>query len=490
MQLDEFERWSWLLPTSSEWGLNYRGKLDLREQLFSLETTPGQTALPLAFKLRVADILAKPRWAALWTLRDLPINSVRSLIAEMTPAIPASLPLAGTMTGVLGVSRAGLQGRVVLKDVSVGDVQASEADVVVEGSTLTLLPTPIQWNQRRGRLAARFDAATGARDLDFQATRMPIADLAKLPLIPPVPYLTHFQGGTFAGTVRYQANAAGEATWIVDADLAETSLRIDGMTSPVRIESAALAWRPASLSVTSVRGEAAGIGFQGAYQNGRLRLAIETLSPAEFGALLEPTLSRPGSLLSRTLRRREPLPEWLRLRKLSGELHIGSLRLTGKTIDNVRTPFRWLGPDLHAGPFTARFLGGSLTGEVAIELAGAQPRFRGQVGLQGVQWRNVELDIEGNVRAEGFDAALWDSLVADGSFSARQSPAPGDQDWQTASGCFLFRPSRLELDGVEASVGGVTYTGQGMTAPDGRLAIELTAPRRTLKLTNVIIPFE
>jgi AsmA protein len=490
LQLDEFERWSWLLPTSSEWGLDFRGKLDLREQMFTLETTPGKTLLPVAFKVRVTDILARPRWAALWTLRDLPVNSLRSLIAEMTPAIPANLPLAGKVTGVLSVSRSGVHGRVVLNDASIGEVTAEQAGVIVEGSTLTLLPTPVVWNQRKAKLAARFDAATSARDLEYQTAEMPIADLSKLPFIPPVPYLGQFQGGQFAGTVRYQADAAGVATWTVETGVTETTLRLDGLALPVRIQSAALAWRSPSLSLTAIRGEVGGIEFEGDYRNERLNLHIETLSVGELGTVLEPAFHRPGSLLSRTLRRREPLPEWLRLRKLSGELIIGDLSLGARKIDNLRTPFRWTGPSLEAGPLAGTFQGGTLSGQVNIELAGAQPLFRGQLGLNGVQWRNIELDIEGDVHAEGEGAALWASLAADGSFAARQPSALTDQDWRTASGCFLYRPDRLELNGVQASIGGVTYTGQGASTFDGRLALDLTAPRSSLKLSNLLIPFE
>lgn len=490
LQLDEFERWGWLLPSSSAWGLDYRGKLDLREQQFSLETTPGQTTLPVAFRLRVADILAKPRWAALWTLRDLPVSSVRSLMAEMTPAIPATLPLSGSMTGVLSVSRSGVQGRVVLKDAAVGEVTASEAGVLVEGSTLTLLPAPIRWNQRRGRLTARFDAATGARDLEFQVNQMPIADLARLPLLPPVPYLSQLQGGSFAGTIRYQAGAAGDTTWTVDTALSETSLQIDGLAGPVRIESATLAWRPASMALTNLRGEVGGVEFWGAYRNDRLQLAIDALSLAELDAVVGPAFQRPGSLLSRTLRRQEPLPEWLRQRKLSGELTIGSLTLGERRVDKVRAPFRWVGPEVQAGPFSGGFLEGALMGNVAVDLAGPRPLFRGQLALEGVEWRNMELDVEGDVRGEGMGAALVASLSADGSFSARQLSALSDQDWRTASGCFAYRPNRLELTGVQANVGGVTYTGQGASTPEGRLAIELTAPRRSLKLSNLLIPFE
>src|SRR5688572_8328610 len=123
MELDDFERWGWLFPGNSGWGMDYKGALDLENQTLEVETRAPERAaavLPLSVRLRATRLSADTSWGALITLRGVPLDSMRSLAEEIGTEIPAGLPLQGTLTGALGYSPAGgFRGKVAVAEASV-----------------------------------------------------------------------------------------------------------------------------------------------------------------------------------------------------------------------------------------------------------------------------------------------------------------------------------------------------------------------------------
>ncbi|MCC6590326.1 MAG: AsmA family protein [Bryobacterales bacterium] len=493
LQLDEFERWGWLLPSTSGWGLTYRGLLNLRDQEFVLGTVePPSGKAPVACRVRVVEMFARPRWVALWTLRELPLDSLRALLAELAPALPTNLAAGGKVSGVVSMSRNGVHGRVRVQDAVSGDATADQADVLVEGSSLILEPARIAWDKRTATVEGRFDAATGARAVNLQATQMPVKDLSKFGVAADMPLFTGLQGGRWTGQIGYTIAPEADPEWTIDAHVEDFALPVDGLREPVRIASAAVALHGEALALQQMHGRAGEIAFRGSYQSSRrapLRISVERTSIADIVSLLEPSLHRPGSLLSRTLRRTEPAPEWLRSRRTAGALAIGTLEHGEQTVENLRAAFVWLGPTIQLSDISGTYSSGRLQGALTTQLVTGEPRFQGTVALDAAKWRDGTLDLQAQLRAEGLGPSFTRSLVLEGSFSAKDLDPVNDQDWRTATGCFLYHAPRLELTGVQATIGDQIYIGQGATNPDGRLALDLSNARRTLRIPSLIAPF-
>lgn len=493
LQLDEFERWGWLLPSTGGWGLNYRGLLNLRDQEFVLGTVePPSGNAPLACRVRVVEMFARPRWVALWTLRELPLDSLRALLTELAPALPANLTIGGKVTGVVSMSRSGVQGRVRVQDAVSGEVTAEQADVLVEGSSLILEPARITLDRRTATVEGRFNAATGARAIKLQATQMAVKDLSRLGLAADIPLFAGLQGGRWTGQIGVQIEPDTEPEWTINAQLEDFALPVNGLREPVRIAAAAVAVHGEALSLQQMRGRAGDVAFRGSYQSSRrapLQITVERTSIADLVSLLEPSLHRPGSLLSRTLRRTEPAPEWLRTRHTAGSIAIGTLEYGEQAAENVRAAFTWHGSTIQLSDLTGIYSAGKLQGALTARLDSGEPRFQGTISLDGAKWRDGTLDLQAELRAEGLGPAFTRSLVLEGSFSAKDLDPVNDQDWRTANGCFVYRAPRLELTGVQAAIGDGIYVGQGSTNPDGRLALDLSSPRRTLRIPSLIAPF-
>lgn len=471
LQLDEFERWGWLLPTSTGRGLDYRGLVDFEDRRFQLETTqPGQTPLPLAVRMRVSDLLGRPRWAVHWTLRDLPLESLRALLTELTPAIAGDLPQSGAVSGALSITSRGLQ----------GSLKTADSTLFLDGPVLTL---------QNANMEVRYDAATGARDIRYDLDAYPIAQLSQLTYLTPPPFLAALRHGTATGTVRYQLDAAGTPTYSGDIRLADTQFTLPGLADPVKLTSAAITLRPAGVAIRDMSGTVGTVAFTGSYNRGRIAIAARPTTVVELRRLLAPVLQRPTSLLSR-FRRAETAPEWLRARRLDGTLEFASLAAGDHTVERLRVPFSWRGPRITVEGLQGAAYEGDLTGRVTVTADGPTPSFKGSFSLTGAAWHGAQIDLSGDARADGLDLDFANSLTIQGSFAARNLDLP-DPAIKSVRGCFQYRPARIDLTALEAPAGTVLYQGQGTTTPDRRLSVDLAAPNnRTLRFTNLRLPFE
>jgi hypothetical protein len=491
VELDEFERWGWLLPSNSARGLNYRGRLDLRNQSFVVQTA-GREALPLALRLRSSDMLSRPRWAAHWIIRDLPLNSLAALMGELAPATRTELPLRGAASGVLGMSPLGLQGMLEVRTAAIGALQTEHAVLVVEGTKFRMPATTVTWANRKGMLTGTFDISSGMADWRLETAAVALAELARLPLAVPAPF-PGLEGGIFAGTITGRTRDTRTPEWTFDGKLEQAAVRVDGLAEPLTIASAELLVKRDVVALRAARGEIGGMEWQGSYQGGRtakLSAQFEEVALEKLLEILEPALRRPGSLLARTLGRVSQPPEWLRARRLNGRLQAGTLSLGESRLEQLRADFDWVGAVISIHHVAGRFRGGAVEGSFAVSLPAAEPSFSGQLKVEKAEWRGGWLDVDATLRGRGTGLELASSLTADGSFSAQGLSPAGDLDLRAASGCFFYRAGKLEVNGVQARVGALSWLGQGATGADGRLALELNDGRQASRTVRLPVPFQ
>jgi hypothetical protein len=95
--------------------------------------------------------------------------------------------------------------------------------------------------------------------------------------------------------------------------------------------------------------------------------------------------------------------------------------------------------------------------------------------------------------SESLGAALSRSLRVEGSFSARNVTA-GEDDLRLLHGTLDYDARRLQqpliLPSLDLWTPSEWLTGQGASGSDGKLAAELSSPRRSLRLSGTLFPLE
>ena len=123
-----------------------------------------------------------------------------------------------------------------------------------------------------------------------------------------------------------------------------------------------------------------------------------------------------------------------------------------------------------------------------MELAGNQPAYSVQGRIENLVYRTGSLSLEGTATAEGTGLELADSLKGTGTFTGEDVAFAPEADFQTLSGTFALNGGgRLSLPAVQIEQASETFSGQGITLPDGKLLLELTNAKRQLKLTGQVI---
>jgi hypothetical protein len=214
------------------------------------------------------------------------------------------------------------------------------------------------------------------------------------------------------------------------------------------------------------------------------RLQVTAADAKEVERLFQPTISREGGLLARTLRlgAAGTIPDWLTERNVEGILSIGTLTLadTRLSIDNAR--LLWDGASLKLAAIRGKVADAALTGELSVDLAGRAPGYRFEGNLDGLAYRGGRLDFKGKISAEGTGPALWASIKADGALSGRSIAFSPDAEFRRASGRFQMNMTatgpRWKLSGLKLTQGSDNYSGEGSTQADGRLLLDLSSSGR------------
>ena len=497
VQLEDLERFDWLLGSAGGPGLNIEGTLNLPGQTVDLHTSGAKGHSPFDARLRGADLMGRPRWAMLATAANAPAASVQPLVAELGFAVPGRFQWNGVLSGAIGYDeRHRWQGGFRLSDGSVsvqgGEVASfAEARMKIEGERLLLTPAVFRLpNQETVRLEGEYSPS--GYTLRMQSAGVSLQHLKSLlPLVAEpggLPLLHRGGAGRWHGSLWLTAALDGPPVWQADGEVSGMKLAVPGLASELELARAQLSWKPQDLTVSSFSGRIGATELRGslreqggARKRQELALVIEKVQAGELERLLLPALRRRSGFLVRALGMgANDLPEWMSGRRIQGGVRIGQLEAGGREIAQVAFRFHWQGPSVSISEFTALAGGGVLSGAAKASLEGAEPAYEGTFALHGFPWRQGVVDGEAGFEAAGTGQDLLRALRIQGNLRGRNLALAGETRWTIQDapftllrerGIWRWQFPRLQLENGEEPVHGT-----GASAQDGRIVLDLVTP--------------
>jgi hypothetical protein len=501
-----------LLENAGEWRVGYKGKLDLAAQTLELDSIspPG---LNTKLHANTRDLLTTPQWEVSADFNDAPLGSAVELARNLGAPLPAKMIIEGVLAGSVRYRNTeGLGGNLEVRDAVLNRTGAAPlkiptATVFFKGNSIVAGPNTVNvGGPDSAEVEATYQAGEGGGvEVKIMTHRINVADMRALaPLgVGSIPLLDRIADGTWRGTLFYANpdSPSNKGTWSGDFEIQNTRLAVDGLADPVRIQSAAVSAKDQSVAVSRIRARVGDIAFGGEYRWGAagdvesdtekiqpqsFRLQVAAADAKEVERLFQPTISREGGLLARTLRlgAAGATPDWLTERNVEGVLSIRALTLadTQVSIDTAR--LAWDGASVKLSAIEGKVADAELNGELRIDLAGRAPVYRFEGNLNDLPYKGGQLDLSGKISAEGNDSALWASIKADGTLRGRSIAFSPDAEFRRATGRFQMNMTatgpRWKLSGLKLTQGNDSLSGQGATQADGRMVLDLSNGARQL----------
>src|SRR5581483_6799456 len=506
LNISDVHRWD-LMPAPGEgWTLNYRGLLNLTGHHLDVATagTPAQPD-PVAVEFRLDDYLAAPKWSSNLQFHQLPAGSLVETARHFGVALPPGIQVDGTVEGGIQYSsQSGLNGQLMvakaaLKFPAGGAAQLDSAEARIADGKMTLAPAEIEMEDGQSAQVEGEYALDNSLASFRLTTPHLTAGAVHLLGDAPIPLLADVRQGAWKGWVAYQQSGAAPGLWSGQYELDNAVLEIPGLASPVRLASASVQMKDGEIQLTGMRGRAGKVKFTGDYRYGataahpdRGRLTTPELQLADLEALLLPSLERNSGFLARAFRRNEPLPKWLQDRDAEVTLQVASLLNADQQLGELTAHAVWHGPAIAVSSLDWRLDAMHASGKMSVNLARSEPVYELNGTVENMDYRNGQLDIDGELATRGTGAALLLNLRSKGTFDGRGIMLAPDSEVREVSGAYRVSASsgvpRLLLDNVQVLQGVETLTGQGASQPDGHLVLELTSGRRQVRLTGMLLP--
>jgi hypothetical protein len=511
LQVDDVHRWD-LVPKGGGWKLPFKGALNLRGETLELA---GDPAAPVALSFRAWNFLSKTQWEAGLQLNHVPLAGLAEVARHMGAPLPDQLAAEGDVSGTFSYNDDGLTGRLELADASLAlpDVQplrTKAAALDIGDGMVSLEKSTIEIGEKdSAEVQGSYSfLQPPAIDLRIVTRGMNVADMRSFGLAA-IPLLDQTRQGSWRGWARYQTaiptTGQGVGGWSGEYDLLNARIPVDGLSDPLRIQSASVKLNGARVAVTKLHAQLGAIAFTGDYRwepaavhPHKFNIAIDEADVTELGRLLAPSLTRERGFLARTLRLgAPPVPDWLKARRADGTISIGSLSAPSfsgndTTLSVNQARLLWDAGIMRLSGIDATLLspnlaGASLTGDLETDLTGGAPHYRFDGKLNDLPYKGGKLDFDGGFDAEGEGLALLDSLHADGHLRARSIAFSSDADFLTASACFELQGIRWKFGSVEVNQGGETYFGTGASQPDGRLVLDVVRGSRAVRFSGPLL---
>ncbi len=470
-----------LLENAGEWRVGYKGKLDLAAQTLELDSIspPG---LNTKLHASTRDLLTTPQWEVSADFNDAPLGSGVELARNLGAPLPPKMAVEGTVSGSARYrNNEGMGGNLEVRDAAVNlpgaaPLKIPTATVFLKGNSIVAGPNTVNIGSTdTADVEAVYQAGEGGGvEVKLMTHHMNVADLRALsPLgVGAIPLLDRISDGTWRGNLSY-ANpdpSSEKGTWSGDFEIQNTRLDVDGLADPVRIQSAAISAKDQSVAVTRIRAKVGSIAFGGEYHWGKqddgeepqpqtFRLQLADADAKELDRLFQPTISREGGLLARTLRlgAAGATPDWLTPRNVEGVLSINALTLADTRLSIDSSRLTWDGASVKLSAIRGKVADAALSGELRVDLAGRAPAYHFEGDLDDLPYKGGKLDFKGKVSAEGNGPALWTSLKADGTLSGRAIAFSSDAEFRRASGRFQMNMTtagpRWKLSGLKVTQG-------------------------------------
>lgn len=499
-----------LLENAGDWRVGYKGKLDLAAQTLELDSIspPG---LNTKLHASTRDLLTTPQWEVSADFNDAPLGSAVELARNLGAPLPAKMTVEGVVAGSVRYRNTeGLGGNLEVRDAAVtiagaAPLKIPTATVFLKGNSILAGPNTVNIGDTdSAEVEATYQAGEGGGvEVKIMTHRINVADMRALaPLgVGSIPLLERIADGTWRGTLIYANpdSLSNKGIWSGDFEIQNTRLAVDGLADPVRIQSAAVSANDQSVVVSRIRARVGDIAFGGEYRWGAagdvesdaekiqpqsFRLQVAAADAKEVERLFQPTISREGGLLARTLRlgAAGAMPDWLTARSVEGVLSIRALTLadTQLSIDTAR--LAWDGAAVKLSGIEGKVADAALNGELHVDLAGRAPVYRFEGNLNDLPYKGGQLDLSGKISAEGNGLALWASIKADGTLRGRSIVFSPEAEFRRATGRFQMNMTatgpRWKLSGLKLTQGSDSLSGQGATQADGRIVLDLSSGNR------------
>lgn len=517
LTMDDVHRWD-LMPAKSEaWNLNLRGAWNLRSQQLELETiAPARQLLPVSLKLRAADYLSAPKWAAFVTLQHLSAAAFVEAARHMGAPLPGGLQVDGMVEGVIGYSReGGMQGTLSIEHAAVSQAENKQAEnniaefdslpLLISGNQLTFGPADVRLkNDQVAGIEGHYALDGRSLDLKIGSKQLTIAQIESGATgvldASPIPVLERLRQGTFKGWVAFEKKEDRSGIWTGEYEVQNALLDVPGVAAPLRLASANVNMQGGLVQITRIRGRVGKVSLEGDYRFDLaglrphlMHLTIPELQVAELEQLMLPALRRQQSFLLRAFGPRQPAaPAWLKGREVEGAVQVTSLLLDDATLCGFRARLTWNGPQVRLSKIECRREDMRVNGSIAINLAGALPLYHLSGQIEGMPYRGGELDLEGELETSGIGVALPINARGDGFFSGREINLGPDAEVSAITGGYHLAAAsgipRLQLRNIELMQGPDTLIGQGTSQPDGHIILELTSGRKQVRMTGMLLP--
>ncbi len=278
-------------------------------------------------------------------------------------------------------------------------------------------------------------------------------------------------------------------------------LEIPGLALPVRLASATVQMNDDGIQIARMRGRVGTVKFEGDYHfdpdSGlthpqRLRLTIPELQLADIESMLLPSLSRSQGFLARAFRREQPLPKWLEERNADVTLQVTDLINGDLALGGFSAHALWHGPSITVSNLEWHLDSMRASGKITVNLAKSEPSYDFNGAVENFDYRNGQLDIDGELQTSGIGPELFLNLRSKGTFDGRGIMLGPDAEMREVSGSYrVSAPAgipRLLLSNLQVVQGADTLVGQGASQPDGHIVLELASGRKQVRLTGMLLP--
>jgi hypothetical protein len=127
-----------------------------------------------------------------------------------------------------------------------------------------------------------------------------------------------------------------------------------------------------------------------------------------------------------------------------------------------------------------------------VNLSKAEPSYELTGTVENFDYRNGQLDLDGELMTSGIGPALLLNIRSKGKFDGRGIMLAPDAEVREVSGSYRVSASygapRLLLSNVQVLQGAETLVGQGASQPDGHIVLELASGRKQVRLTGMLLP--
>jgi hypothetical protein len=512
LNITDIHRWDLMPPKGEGWTLNYRGLLNLPGHQLDVETIASQGQVqPVAVKLRLADYLSSPKWAASFAFHDLPAASLVETARHMGAPFLPGVQVDGRVNGVIGYSHSGgLQGELALANASVksshdASAEFDSARVLFSNNAIAFGPAEVTTeNGQTAQIEGLYALDNSRAALRISTRQLTIAEVESsaehVVSAPPIPLLESLRGGSWRGSIAFERAEDHEGAWSGQYELQNAVMEIPGLATPIRFASATVEIKDGTIQISRIHARAGDVTLEGDYHYDpaatrphRLRLNIPELELSELERLMMPTLRRNESFLARTFRlSKESLPKWLVDREVQGDIHVSRLLNGESPVGEIRARLMWDGTSMVLSDLDCRLDDMHAEGNLSLNLEKPSPAYRWTGAIENLEYRNGRLDLEGEIETSGIAQNLLLNIRSHGTFEGQGIELSPDTEVSAITGGYKLAPvsgiPRLVLSNIQMEQGADTFSGQGASQPDGHIVLELTSGRKQLRLTGMLLP--